>query len=174
MTGNVYVGGSIDGTFEFATTAGKSVFAEDAFVAKLDANGALVWSKLWGNDRDDVVTSISLAANGNLIVGGETDSARGVDFGGGAIGGGTESYGGPFFVETTNAGDHVCSRSYQGGRTMISDATLQFAGAGANAVVAATPTSFAAGGSFAATLDLGKGTMTSKGGYDSWLADFAR
>jgi hypothetical protein len=51
---------------------------------------------------------------------------------------------------------------------------FQFAGAGANAIVAATPTSFAAGGSFAATLDLGKGTMTSNGGYDLWIADFAR
>ena len=74
----------------------------------------------------------------------------------------------------TNAGGHVCSRSYQGGRTMIPAATLQYAGSGANAVVAATPTSFAAGGSFAATLDLGKGPMTSNGGYDLWIADFAR
>ena len=57
---------------------------------------------------------------------------------------------------------------------MIPDATVQFAGAGANAVVAATPSSFTAGGSFAATLDLGKGKMTSNGGYDSWIADFAR
>lgn len=79
-----------------------------------------------------------------------------------------------FFVEVTSGGEHVCSRSYQGGRTMLPDATVQFAGAVANAVVAATPTSFAAGGSFAATLDLGKGTMTSKGGYDLWIADFAR
>jgi hypothetical protein len=173
-TGNVYVGGSIDGTFEFAGIAGKTVRYEDAFLAQLDGAGALVWSKLWGNDNEEAVASIALGADGSLFVTGATDSLGGVDFGGGVIGGGFGTYGGPFFVELTSAGDHVCSRSYPGGRTTIPDATLQFAGAGANAVVAATPTSFAAGGSFVATLDVGKGTMTSQGGNDLWIADFAR
>lgn len=172
-TGGVYVGGSIDGTFEFAGTAGKSVYLEDAFIAKLDgSNGNQVWLKLWGNDGEEATASIALGPNGSIFAGGATDSPRGVDFGGGIIGGGLVP--GPFLVELTGAGEHVCSRSYPGARGPESDATVQIVGAGANAVVAATPTTFAAGGSFAATLDLGKGPMTSKGGYDLWLADFQR
>src|SRR5262249_18426465 len=120
---------------------------------------------------DDIASSIALGPGGSVFVTGTSDSTRGVDYGGGTIGGGL--YTGPFFVELDTAGNHVCSRSYPGDEGPKTDAAIQFVGANAHAVAAGT-NSFTAGGSFAAVLDLGKGPMTSGGGTDLWLADFAR
>jgi hypothetical protein len=171
--GNAYVAGTVAGTFEFGSFAGKSVGPQDALVAKLAPDGTLAWAKLWSGDRKEYATSIALGPGGSVLVGGSAESTGGTDFGGGKIGA-SDLVSGPFFVELTNGGDHVCSRSYPAGRPLPSDAQVAVSGASTNAVVAATPTSFAAGGSFAATLDLGKGPMTSKGGYDLWIADFTR
>lgn len=78
-SGEVFVVGSFQGTLSFGvgaplTSAGKS----DAFVAKLDANGAPVWATRFGGVGDDVASALVLDGAG-LWVGGSFTS--GADFG---------------------------------------------------------------------------------------------
>ena len=80
--GNVYVAGSA-GAQDFPTTTdalqrtygGGSVFATDAFVAKLNADGSeLLYSTLLGGNDDDLSYSIALTTTGNIYVSGHTGS----------------------------------------------------------------------------------------------------
>ena len=73
-SGNVYVTGFFNGTVDFDPgsgvknlTSNGSGTAGDAFLAKYDASGALVWAESWGDKGMD--TGVHLALNGtNLFV----------------------------------------------------------------------------------------------------------
>jgi uncharacterized protein (TIGR03437 family) len=76
LDGNAYLTGTTSGA-DFpqvgggtATTAG----GDDAFLVKLDANGKLVASVVFGGSGDDAGTSISLGPDGMLYVAGTTAS----------------------------------------------------------------------------------------------------
>ena len=66
-SGNIFVGGRTQGVIPGATT---SEGADDAYVSKLDANGALQWSKQFGTSGNDQVTGLKVDANGDLVVSG--------------------------------------------------------------------------------------------------------
>ena len=53
----------------------------DIYVIALDKKGSLIWSKLYGGDRDDIAHGISRTSDGAIIIVGESDSfKRSTDF----------------------------------------------------------------------------------------------
>jgi hypothetical protein len=54
----------------------------DFYLAKTDANGALLWEDIYGGDLDDVAHSVVQTDDGGYVLGGHTRSfgAGGLDF----------------------------------------------------------------------------------------------
>lgn len=69
--GAVYLTGSTTGTLPGQTTAS----SEDAFVAKYDAGGTLLWLRQFGSDGNDYARGAASDSAGNVYVGGETTGA---------------------------------------------------------------------------------------------------
>jgi hypothetical protein len=70
-TGNIYVAGEMDGSVDFGD--GKPVTSkgsQDAFVAKFDPDGKVVWSKLFGDSMSQRAKSIAITPTNQIIVGG--------------------------------------------------------------------------------------------------------
>ena len=67
--GSVIVAGELDGTIDFGQGPLTSAGSNDAFVAKLDAaTGALRWAKRFGDDQNQIATSVAGDAAGNAYV----------------------------------------------------------------------------------------------------------
>jgi hypothetical protein len=78
-SGNVYVAGSSEaswGTPVNAFSGGMSLVS-DAFVAKLDQNGVLIWNTFMGSANRDYATGIAVDVNGNVYVTGASDGTWG-------------------------------------------------------------------------------------------------
>ena len=58
----------------------------DAFVLRLDASGALVWSRRIGSAADDYGWALARLADGDVVVGGRTDGVLADGFGWGGDG----------------------------------------------------------------------------------------
>jgi hypothetical protein len=71
-SGNVFLAGRVSGTVPGASA---SQGAEDAYLSKLDANGALQWSKQFGSGGNDQITGIKVDASGNVVVAGTMDGS---------------------------------------------------------------------------------------------------
>jgi hypothetical protein len=79
-TGNIYVTGSTDSTHfptehAFQAHLDKSCGCTDAFVAKLDPSGRLIYSTYLGGNRQDGGTGIAVDWRGDAYVTGYTDSS---------------------------------------------------------------------------------------------------
>ncbi len=74
-SGNVYVGGLSTATWGSPLQAHSAGF--DAFAAKLDASGALVWNTFLGGSDQDFGYAIAVDASGNVYVGGVSDATWG-------------------------------------------------------------------------------------------------
>ncbi|MCA9579009.1 MAG: hypothetical protein H6726_03410 [Sandaracinaceae bacterium] len=66
--GSVLVAGSTFGTFTGQTSAG----SWDAFVRKYDAAGTELWTRQFGTASDEHASSVSVAADGSVLVAGDT------------------------------------------------------------------------------------------------------
>jgi hypothetical protein len=77
--GNVFVTGSTHGSLFAPNARGGSnqSYFSDTFVAKFDSDGALVWSRQYGDSFGDMGTGITLDASGNIFVSGHTQGSRG-------------------------------------------------------------------------------------------------
>jgi hypothetical protein len=64
-TGNVCLAGS---------TASYGAGGEDLLLLKYDSDEQLLWQKTWGDSGDDSAQAICLAGDGDLYLGGNTDS----------------------------------------------------------------------------------------------------
>jgi hypothetical protein len=69
--GNVYVTGYTYGSIAEDVALGR----EDAFLSKFDALGTLLWSRQWGSAGSDGARSLALAANGDVLVAGDTEGS---------------------------------------------------------------------------------------------------
>ena len=63
-SGNIYVGGSTNGDPSVSFLLGQ------AYVAKLNSSGTLLWTRQYGTGSEDIVGSLALDGAGNLYVGG--------------------------------------------------------------------------------------------------------
>ena len=75
-SGNVYVGGYSNATWGSPVQAHSG--DGDAFAAKLDASGALVWNTFLGSSGDDWGLAIAVDASGNVYVGGYSFATWGI------------------------------------------------------------------------------------------------
>jgi hypothetical protein len=80
----------------------------DAYVAKLDANGAHVWSRRFGDADNQRAYAVALDVGGNVFVTGSFEGT--VDFGGGPIT--AQSLSDLFVVKLDALGNHVWSKGY--------------------------------------------------------------
>jgi hypothetical protein len=144
--GNVFVGGSFNGTMELGgkslTAAGQS----DIFLAKLDPTGALVWSKRLGGAFSEWVQEIVIDPAGNLVVIGGFEAST--DIGGGSLAAVGETD--VFVLGLDSAGNHLFSRSF--GSASYDYGIGVAVGAGGEIALA---------GSFDGAIDLGGGALSS-------------
>jgi len=72
-SGNVFVAGQTTGNLGAGTNSGLN----DAFLAKYNASGTLLWTKLIGTPGDDIANAVAVDSTGNVIVGGSTTGSLG-------------------------------------------------------------------------------------------------
>ncbi len=71
-SGNVYVGGTTEGTFVGQTFVGGTM---DAYVSKLDSTGNVLWTHEFGTVELDAIVGISVDASENVFLAGWTSGA---------------------------------------------------------------------------------------------------
>jgi hypothetical protein len=147
--GNVIIAGYFGGVVDFGGGPLTSAGGLDLFVAKLDANGAHLWSKSFGDVDDQIAQSVAVDSMGNVVVTGYFGGV--VDFGGGPL---TSAGGLDLFVAKLDVnGAHLWSRSFgdandQNGRCVTTN--------GSGDVLLT--------GNFLGAVDFGDGPLQSNGG----------
>lgn len=109
---SIYVAGDFDESMTLGGNVLNAAGWDDAFVAKLDADGNHVWSKGFGDPNPQSIQALAIDASGGIFAAG--------------VFSGTVSFGGPdlsappgtktdfFLLKLTNGGNHVWSRSFGG------------------------------------------------------------
>jgi hypothetical protein len=147
--GNVIIAGYFGGAVDFGGGPLTSAGGLDLFVAKLDPNGAHLWSKNFGDADDQAAQSVAVDSMGNVLVTGYFGGT--VDFGGGPL---TSAGGVDLFIAKLDPnGAHLWSKTFgdandQIGRCVTTD------GSGDVLVT----------GNFLGEVDFGGGSLQSKGG----------
>ena len=155
-SGNALVTGDFEGTAEFGDTTLTSVGGSDVFVAKVDAQGNVVWAQRAGSSPgDDTGFAIAVDGSGNALVTGEfLDTA---EFGEATLTS-TGSY--DAFIAKYDAQGNVVWAERAGGSGIDSGEATAVDGSG-NALVA---------GVFRGTAEFGAATLTSAGSFDAFVA----
>jgi len=79
---NLVVAGGAEGTTNFGGKPLTSAGTKDAYAAKFNSQGMHVWSKLFGNNLDQVTNGVVATTTGVVLAGGFRGT---IDFGGGVI-----------------------------------------------------------------------------------------
>jgi hypothetical protein len=108
---NVVVVGNYRGTIDWGAGPLTSVGLNDAYVAKLDANGTALWSKSYGDaGYHQYAQHVATDAQGNILV---TGHFRGsINFGGGALNDISNFFEDLFIAKLGPTGAHVWSKRY--------------------------------------------------------------
>jgi hypothetical protein len=69
--GNIYISGSTDGNLNGQLNAGGA----DAFLTKIDTNGALIWTRLIGTSGIDRANTLALGLDGYIFIAGSTNGS---------------------------------------------------------------------------------------------------
>ncbi len=143
-----------NGSIKIAPSSG----AEDLFVARLDANGAVTWAKKIGGSGVEDGGAIGLFSNGDFIVTGmfNVDITIGTDY---YISNGNHDL---FVVKYNNDGSQAWSLTTGNGLNNISVADLKIRSNG----------DFYIGGEFRGSADFDMTTLTSNGESDAFLAKY--
>jgi hypothetical protein len=154
-SGNVVVGGVFRGTMTVGSDTLQSTGPgdSDAWLAKLDPAGTVLWTKDWGDGQLDVLHHVDFDTGGSVLAAGNFSGA--FDFGGGLL---TADATDMFVVELDDDGGHVWSRSFGGGAS-IQPLTMVVDGDG-NVFI---------GGYFDGDADFGFGPVSSVGGDDGFV-----
>ena len=156
---NVIATGDFYSSVDFGGGVLTSAGDRDAYIAKFDASGNHVWSKRFGNASSDDIYGGAVDGSGNVIVTGTFYDS--VDFGGGAL---TSAGDGDIYLATFNpSGNYILSKRF-------GDADDQWG----NSVAVDGSGNVIMAGAFAGSVNFGGGVRTSGGGYDLFLAKFAR
>jgi hypothetical protein len=81
--GNVYVGGTFDGSLSFGSEVLTSVGSGDVFLAKLDKDGKVVASGSFGDDQPQALGALAVDTWGNTVLAGVFSGT--IDFGTGKL-----------------------------------------------------------------------------------------
>jgi hypothetical protein len=146
--GNVYLEGAFAGTVELGGQALTAVGMDDHFVAKLDARGALLWSKSFRGTF--AVGGMKVTPQGSLVLAGTLDGRQ--DFGAGPQG--SPSSHGLYVVVFDACGDEVRGTLLPTSPATSAAVSSLDVDADGSAVVA---------GSFDGSIDLGEGPIESGG-----------
>ena len=108
-SGGVYVGGMYHGTVDFDAGAGVAAqtavqAGEEAFLVKLDAAGAYVWSKSFGGAADERVQSVAVDRLGDVYAAGYFGGTADLDPGAGQATASSAGGQDAFVVKLTTAG----------------------------------------------------------------------
>ncbi len=116
-SGNIYTTGSFEGAVDF--NPGPGVFeltsiAQDAFISKIDANGNFVWAVRFGSDISIESRSITIDANGNVLIAGYFYGA--VDFNPGSAVFNLNSFGSSdaFVLKLNSSGNFIFAKQIGG------------------------------------------------------------
>ena len=114
QNGNLYLAGSFEDTAYFESTQVISKGGTDAFIAKYDDNGNLVWVKSAGGANPDYASCLDVDAAGNVFVAGQYETA--MTFGTTPIST-TNIYNESFYAKYDNNGNLVWAKSTVGNNT---------------------------------------------------------
>ncbi len=156
-TGGVFVAGSFSGSLDLGTETLRSAGDTDIFVVKLDAAGAVVWGKRFGDASFQTATSLALGPSGHLQVGGSFSGT--LELGPSRLSARDND---AFFAELDGAGTPL--RAVQLGGPGIQEVTSLAVGRGGATWIV---------GSFDNAIDLGRGVVASAGGRDAFLVSLA-
>jgi len=80
--GNLYVAGQFSGSVDFDPSADVAILTAssiDGFILKLDADGNYLWAKKIGGLGDDLIQSIHVSSDGNVVMGGQFSGTADLD-----------------------------------------------------------------------------------------------
>ncbi len=158
-SGNLIITGRSGGTVDFGGGPLVSTDTADVYVAKLDAMGNHLWSKVFGGTSDQVGQWITADASGNVVVIGTMSGT--VDFGGGSL----TSKGGAdiFLLKLDPSGAHLWSKRFGDVDPQLGEAVE--VDSGGNILIT---------GSFGGQIDFGGGPLAVAGGLfsDIFVAKF--
>lgn len=159
--GNIYVAGSYTTSVTLGTTTLSNSGGEDAFVAKFDASGNVLWACGAGGADNESAASVATDAWGNVYIAGRY-SGHGLSLGSSSLPATTGWN--TFFAKYSSAGSVKWARA-------ISDGMV----CGANAIATDNSGNILLAGEFSAlTMDIGPITLTNTAFYSSniYLAKF--
>lgn len=153
--GNVVLTGVCVGATDFGAGALEGGGGGDIFVVELDSAGNHLWSRVFGDEKDQIAYAVAADEKGNVIVTGSLYGA--VDFGGDML---VSAGGSDVFVLALDAGgNYGWSKRFGDEKDQIGyGVAVDSAG---NALIT---------GSFAGLTDFGGGPLTSAGGADVFVA----
>lgn len=151
--GNLVVGGTAQGTFDFGGIGLNAV--SNAFLAKLDSTGHVLWARVVGKGDADGTEDIALDAADNIFLAG--NCGPGGDLGGGVVGQ-------PKILTSACIAKYDSNGGYlwSAGIPSTDMALLR-------AVIADASGNAYFGGGFVGSIDLGNGYVPSAGGLDMFL-----
>jgi hypothetical protein len=152
--GDLVVTGQFFGAIDFGGGPLTSVDAYDAFLVKLDSNGAFVWSKSFGGLHGQSGDGVAFDNGGNLVLTGTFDGT--VDFGGGPLSS-LNDYN-IFVAKLDSGGNHIWSQGFGG----TGDQAAQFLAFDASDDVLVTGVNWG-------TVDFGGGPLTTAGNGDIFV-----
>ncbi|MCC6525823.1 MAG: hypothetical protein IT373_24460 [Polyangiaceae bacterium] len=156
--GSSYLAGDYTGALAVGGDMHTSQGGHDVFLARLDAAGALVWSRSYGGAGEQHVAAIGAGAEGVYLVG---HFAGQIDFGSGAL---VSAGGDDLFLAAIDPGGTERWSQRHGDGADQHAAALGLGPDGAALWIA---------GSFAGTLDLGAGPLVQTGVEDAFFAKLA-
>jgi hypothetical protein len=160
VAGDAIVAGYFAGVVDFGGGALTSAGGDDIFLAKLrSADGAHIWSKRFGDASNQNPHEVAVDASGNVTLTGYFMGT--VYFGGGTLTAG--SSGDMYLAKFGSGGAHIWSRRFGDGN-----------GAVGRAVSVDPSGNVFVTGYFVGVLDFGGGDLTTAGGYDVFVAKFAK
>ena len=153
--GNVLLVGDFGGQLDFGGGPMLSAGNTDAYVAKLDTGGNLLWSKRFGDAVAQTAVAVGVDAAGRVSFTGTLNGTA--DFGGGALT--SAGIGDVFIAQLDAAGNHLWSKRF-------GDAADQI---GTGIAVSAANDVIVTGYCFGGTLSFGGQNLVNQGGNDAFL-----
>ena len=159
--GNILLAGAFEGSIDFGGGALNSAGKADMYIAKLNPQGQLLWSKRFGDGYNQSATGIAADADGNVIVTGIFIGT--VDFGVGPLTSDTIFFQDVFIAKFNPDGAATWSKKF-------GDKNIQYSRS-----VAVDPIgNIVIAGYFQNDVDFGGGVLSSAGGstFDGFVAKF--